>query len=960
MSVARDNVEKLRSGVGGGAVDSVNNKTGVVVLNTDDISEGVSNQYYTDGRADTAITSRINDTTPSSTGLYSSERIDALTTGTLNYKGAWDANTNQPPISNATGVKNDFYKVSVSGSQDLGGGLEVYNVGDDVIHNGTAFEDFANESAVTSVNSKVGAVVVNQSDVGLGEVDNTSDVDKPISTATQLAFNDKSPTTHNHDTVYEPKNTNVQAHIARVDNPHTVTKAQVGLSNVDNTADADKPISSSTAIELDKRLEWKNVWSDGASYNANDVVVDGVWTMVANTDTTEKAGIVRVGDPQYLYSGSPSTQSDTANQVIIGTRYNFPTAFELSKIRIDTIIGNTYRVYSIEDPLGVAPIIREAAHFLASTNGWLDINVPAVIIRGGVVIDLIVQIHEAGGATTTFNGNWDYSTPNNDGAPAAGEIVHSNSDTDIVNIHTTDSDTQDRTADLASLSVGDIITLDTIEWVIQGSTNNTTYFTFAVTPPIQYSSDGVTNVVFELSVATPIVTVVDSDYNLSNANISGLYIVDGSYSDIIPDNNQYGADIYLQDISMSSDWDILATSASASGSSSGSGATTFIALTDTPTSFVGKAGYRPVVNSGENALVFEAPSSITAESKATGLINGGELNMGNATDIQVIGGTGIIVDSYTNPNETPIITLLSWPQLDETISDATPSAGDVVYYTLEVTVSDGPLANTKLASLKQYGNVQPTPEQYRDEVYLGYSIYNGTEWGEVSAPIVVNNTATTVAEYIKTVAGPSFIQSGGKVTEDATLFSLNRASGVVWELNRNWHVNKKDPHRESFLEQLAFPFRYATSTNAASALTTVIEPTQYDNSGTLTAIPGNNDASIQRVYVDQRDNYWVLYGQQYYTTFDDAVANLAADTTNTTVPTFLAGAIQLGYVISRPDATDWADGESEFYESTEGGSGGVPAPTITVENILTSTSTVNALSANMGREIYDKTIVGSY
>ncbi len=38
-------------GGGGGAVDSVNGQTGVVVLDTDDIAEGVSNLYFTNGRA---------------------------------------------------------------------------------------------------------------------------------------------------------------------------------------------------------------------------------------------------------------------------------------------------------------------------------------------------------------------------------------------------------------------------------------------------------------------------------------------------------------------------------------------------------------------------------------------------------------------------------------------------------------------------------------------------------------------------------------------------------------------------------------------------------------------------------------------------------------------------------------------------------------------------------------------
>ena len=52
--------------------------------------------------------------------------------------------------------------------------------------------DSALQSApVTSVNSKTGAVSLAKGDVGLGNVDNTSDANKPISNATRAALNDK-------------------------------------------------------------------------------------------------------------------------------------------------------------------------------------------------------------------------------------------------------------------------------------------------------------------------------------------------------------------------------------------------------------------------------------------------------------------------------------------------------------------------------------------------------------------------------------------------------------------------------------------------------------------------------------------------------------------------------------------------------------------------------------------------
>ena len=43
----------------------------------------------------------------------------------------------------------------------------------------------------------------------------------------------------------------LNAHIANKENPHEVTKAQIGLENVDNTSDKDKPISTATQSSLD-------------------------------------------------------------------------------------------------------------------------------------------------------------------------------------------------------------------------------------------------------------------------------------------------------------------------------------------------------------------------------------------------------------------------------------------------------------------------------------------------------------------------------------------------------------------------------------------------------------------------------------------------------------------------------------------------------------------------------------
>jgi hypothetical protein len=89
-----------------------------------------------------------------------------------------------------------------------------------------------------------------KSAVGLGNVDNTADKDKPISTATQTALDKKQDKlesgtnikTIEGNSILGPGNINLD-------------KSAVGLSNVDNTTDKDKPISTATQTALDKKQD---------------------------------------------------------------------------------------------------------------------------------------------------------------------------------------------------------------------------------------------------------------------------------------------------------------------------------------------------------------------------------------------------------------------------------------------------------------------------------------------------------------------------------------------------------------------------------------------------------------------------------------------------------------------------------------------------------------------------------
>lgn len=164
--------------------------------------------------------------------------------------------------------------------------------------------------AVATVNGKTGIVVLDQTDIGLDQVDNTSDLNKPISTSTQDALDLKADLVNGViPTSQIPAiaitdflgDTNTEAAMLALvgqkgdwcirtdlekvfiitgDDPTllaswtaleyptspvssvngktgsvVLVKADVGLDNVDNTSDADKPISTSTQDALDLKAD---------------------------------------------------------------------------------------------------------------------------------------------------------------------------------------------------------------------------------------------------------------------------------------------------------------------------------------------------------------------------------------------------------------------------------------------------------------------------------------------------------------------------------------------------------------------------------------------------------------------------------------------------------------------------------------------------------------------------------
>lgn len=110
----------------------------------------------------------------------------------------------------------------------------------------------------------VGDVTIDKAFIGLDKVDNTTDLEKPISNATQAALDLK----------------------ANKDASGIVTnnwRAQLHINNVDNTSDADKPVSTAVQTALDKKADKTDTL---AGYGITDAKIEeGVITLGENTIT---------------------------------------------------------------------------------------------------------------------------------------------------------------------------------------------------------------------------------------------------------------------------------------------------------------------------------------------------------------------------------------------------------------------------------------------------------------------------------------------------------------------------------------------------------------------------------------------------------------------------------------------------------------------------------------------------
>lgn len=319
------------------------------------------------------------------------------------------------------------------------------------------------------------------------------------------------------------------------------------------------------SIPLDQlnKLVWVYPYEAG-EYPANTMTRVGDWTSISNKPTSDYPVPQYTGEEFNVYNGTISDNQVNARQLIFGTRYSSGISAYVKGYRVDVVAGNAYRLYSVADPLG-SKIIKLELDFVAADTGWLDISIAPSLVLAGQTFDIVAVVNEPDPTPSVFVGNWNYQKPTNLTPPLSGQMTHSSKESNKLLIHYIDNDLGDRTVQLQTLEVGDLIRSNDVQWAIQSIIDQTTYIEFDVAPATQSSVLGVNSFEFETKLETPITYAVDVDYYLTDPNVSGLFIEDGSYDDIVVDDNAYGVDLLVQEVIQSDDWDVVASSANLGG-----------------------------------------------------------------------------------------------------------------------------------------------------------------------------------------------------------------------------------------------------------------------------------------------------------------------------------------------------------------------------------------------------------
>ena len=165
-------------------------------------------------------------------------------------------------------------------------------------------EDLRNEFIIHKSSSNPHNIT--KDTIGLGNVDDTSDLDKPISTAVQEALNTLGNTI---DTGITNASGELRTHIRNKENPHNVTAELLGLGLVDNTRDLEKPISYAVQTALEGKVSYEDIKDTLASTETSKALSARQGSVLDGKISEINGTILSIGSV-FHFKGTLSSEAD--------------------------------------------------------------------------------------------------------------------------------------------------------------------------------------------------------------------------------------------------------------------------------------------------------------------------------------------------------------------------------------------------------------------------------------------------------------------------------------------------------------------------------------------------------------------------------------------------------------------------------------------------------------------------
>lgn len=235
----------------------------------------------------------------------------------------------------------------------------------------------------------------------------------------------------------------ISNHVSNKNNPHEVTKSQVGLGNVDNTSDVDKPVSTAQQSALDGKVD-KVSTADrvyGTNSSGNQTTYD--------INSFGKVDDVRVGGNSVVtnkianlgtMAGENSSNYYTSSEIDVALNNKQDTIADLSNIRSDSQDGKT--AYDIIQTYGdivthdVDEFATAAQGILANTALQPNDNISELTNDVGYITasslptvnDGTLTVQKNGTQIATFTANQSGNTTANIIVPTTTSELTNNSD----------------------------------------------------------------------------------------------------------------------------------------------------------------------------------------------------------------------------------------------------------------------------------------------------------------------------------------------------------------------------------------------------------------------------------------------------------------------------------------------------------------------------------------------------